>query len=78
MKDFYPNLNMLIIMSVDSFLYVYGTAKDFKYTSVSYGKLQPKCIMPPFPNFPPKKAPLPIPHSGVLALTHPPKPSVQN
>lgn len=29
--------------------------------------------MPPFPNMPPKKYPLPIPHYGVLALPPPPR-----
>ena len=35
--------------------------------------------MPPFPNLPPKLAPSPITHSGVLSLRPPPpRPIIQN
>ena len=63
---------MLIIMSRDFFLEVYQTARNLEYTLVSSGKFQPKSIMPPFPNLPPKQSHFHIHHHGLLALPPPP------
>lgn len=55
-KCFLPNLNMLIVMSGDTFLNVYQMAKTFEHTFVSYGKMQPRIIIPLFLNLSPKQA----------------------
>ena len=76
-KAFLPELNMLIVMSGDTFLDVYQIVKNSKHTLVSSGKMHPRTIMPLFSNLPPKQVPQ-ITHPGVLALPPPPKPIIQN
>lgn len=78
-KAFLLDLNVLIVIPGDTFPEVYQTAKTIKYTLVSSGKIQPRSIIPLFPNLPPKQAPLQISHHELLALPPPPpKPTIQN
>lgn len=78
-KEFLLNLNVLIIMSSDTFSKVYQMTKTTEHTLVYFRKIQPRSIMPLFPNLPPKQAPLQISHLGVLSLPQPPsKTTIQN
>lgn len=61
----------------DTFPDVYLITKTSEHTLVSSGKMQPKTIIPLFPNLPPTQVPQ-IAHLGVLVLPPPRKPIIQN